>query len=90
MKREHVRLLISFEKAFINQFLRIILSPRYWEFSTIKLGGNFFHIGADIRPKKSTAGILAPFSELLPNLYYSPIKKLENIFIFKIARQQHP
>jgi hypothetical protein len=22
---------ISFEKAFINQFLRIILSPRYWE-----------------------------------------------------------
>jgi hypothetical protein len=26
---------MSFEKAFINQFLRIILSPRYWEFSCI-------------------------------------------------------
>jgi len=23
-------------------------------------------------------------------LYYSPIKELENIFIFKIAKQQHP
>jgi hypothetical protein len=52
-KREHVRLLISFEKAFINQFLRIILSPRYWEFSPIKLGKNFFHIGADFGPKKT-------------------------------------
>jgi hypothetical protein len=27
---------------------------------------------------KITASILTPFSELLPNLYYSPIKKLEN------------
>ena len=92
-KCENVRLLISFEKAFINQFLRIILSPRYGEFSPIKLGGKLFHIGADIRPKKHsrkmTASILTPFSELLSNLYYSPIKKLENIFIFKIARQQH-
>jgi hypothetical protein len=33
---------------------------------------------------------LTPFSELLPNLYYSPIKKLETIFIFKIARQRRP
>ena len=33
---------------------------------------------------------LNPFSELLPNLYYSPIKKLENIFIFKIVRQKRP
>jgi cytochrome c-type biogenesis protein CcmH/NrfG len=39
--------------------------------------------------QKITADILTPFSELLPNLYYSPIKKLENIFIFKITRQQH-
>ena len=37
-KRENVWLLISFEKGFINQFLQIILSPRYWEFSPIKLG----------------------------------------------------
>jgi hypothetical protein len=44
---------MSFEKVFINQFLRIILSPRYWEFSPLKLGKNFFHIGtgADIRPQ---------------------------------------
>jgi hypothetical protein len=41
-KRENVRLLISFEKAFINEFLRIILSPRYWEFSPIKLGKKTF------------------------------------------------
>jgi hypothetical protein len=33
---------------------------------------------------------LNPFSELLPNLYYSPIKKLENIVIFKIERQKRP
>jgi hypothetical protein len=37
---------MSFEEAFINQFLRIILSPRYWEFSPIGTG-------ADIRPKKT-------------------------------------
>jgi hypothetical protein len=35
--------------------------------------------------RKITASILTPFSELLPNLYYSPIKELETIFIFKIA-----
>ena len=33
---------------------------------------------------------LNPFSELLLNLYYSPIKKLENIVIFKIVRQKRP
>jgi hypothetical protein len=33
--------------------------------------------------------VLNPFSELLPK-YYSPIKKLENIFIFKIVRQKRP
>ena len=54
------------------------------------------HIGTEadiptkIRSGKITASALNPFSELLPNLYYSPIKKLENVFIFKIARQQHP
>jgi hypothetical protein len=74
---------MSFEKAFINigNF-----PPWNWE--------KTFHIGtgAEIWPKKHsrkiTASILTPFSELLPNVYYSPIKKLENIFIFKIARQQ--
>ena len=83
---------MSFEKAFINHFLHIILSPHYWEFSPIKMGKKLFHIGtgADIWPKKNTVGILTPFFELLPNLYYSPIKKLENIFIFKIAMQQRP
>ena len=40
--------------------------------------------------RKITASILNPFSELLPNLNYSPIKKSKNIFIFKIARQQRP
>jgi hypothetical protein len=38
----------------LSQFLRIILSPRYWEYSPIKLGTNFFHIGADIRFQKKT------------------------------------
>ena len=33
---------------------------------------------------------LNPFSELLPNLYYSPIKKLENIVFLKIVRQKRP
>jgi hypothetical protein len=78
---------MSFEKAFINQFLRIILSPRYWEFSSIKLGKKLFTLGLGptFGPKntgKSLPSILTPFSELLPNLYYSPIKKLENMFIF--------
>ena len=88
---------MSFEKAFINQFLRIILSPRYWEFSPMKLENFFFFtmgLGPIFGPKKHsrkiTASILTPFSELLPKLYYSPIKRLENIFIFKIARQQRP
>jgi hypothetical protein len=87
---------MSFEKVFINQFLRLILSPRYWEFPPMKLGKNFFTLGLGpiFGPKKHsrkiTASILTPFSELLPNLHYSPIKKLENIFIFEIARQQRP
>jgi hypothetical protein len=57
---------------------------------------SFFHIrtGADIRPQKRswkiTASALNPFSELLPKLNYSPIKNLENIFIFKIVRQKRP
>jgi hypothetical protein len=51
--------------------------------------GPIFGLSKHSRPK-ITASILTSFSELLPNLYYSPIKKLENIFIFKIARQQHP
>ena len=85
---------MSFEKVFINQFLRIATLLGIF---SLELGENtFFHIGteADIRPKKHSrkinARILTPFSELLPNLYYSPIKNLENIFIFKIARQQSP
>jgi hypothetical protein len=55
---------MSFEKAFINQFLRIILSPRYWEFSPMKLGGGAkFHIGtgADIRHKKTVGKSLQAF-----------------------------
>jgi hypothetical protein len=63
----------------------------------MKLGEKVFFLigtGADIRPKKRsrkiTAITLNPFSELLPNLYYSPIKKLENIFIFKIVKQKRP
>ena len=87
---------MSLEKAFINQFLRIIVSPRYWEFSLIKLGKHFFHIrtGADIRPKKTQSeNHCKHFNSVLR----TPTKfalfsnqKLENIFIFKIARQQCP
>ena len=47
-------------------------------------------VGPKKHNRKITASVLTPFSELLPNLYYSPIKKLENIFIFKIARQERP
>jgi hypothetical protein len=71
--------------------------PRYWKFSPIKLGKTLFshrdwdrYSAQKKHSRKITASILTPFSELLPNLYYSPIKKIENIFIFKIARQQHP
>jgi hypothetical protein len=50
--------------------------------------------GADILTKKRsgkiTASALNPFSELSLNLYYSPIKKLENIFIFKFVKQKRP
>ena len=49
--------------------------------------------GRYIRPKtrsrKITASALNPFSELLPNLYYSPIKKFENIFIFDARCLNH-
>jgi hypothetical protein len=83
---------LSMKKKVNGVPLKSLLGLVYWEFSAMKLGKTLFHIGtgADIRdPKTSlkiTASILTPFSELLPNLYYSPIKKLENIFIFKIAR----
>jgi hypothetical protein len=46
--------------------------------------------GPNKHSRKIIASILIPFSELLLSLYYSLIKLLENIFIFKIARQHHP
>jgi hypothetical protein len=86
---------ISFEKAFTNNFITTLLgiSPREIgenTFFTLGLGPIFDPIGPKKNSRKISARILTPFSELLPNLYYSPIKKLENIFIFKIARQQRP
>jgi hypothetical protein len=45
LKKKHKKndyLLTSFEKAFINEFLRIILSPRDWEFFPMKLGKQLF------------------------------------------------
>jgi len=53
---------MSFEKAFINQFLRIILSPRYWEFSPMKLGkATFFTLGLGsiFGPQKTSRKITA-------------------------------
>jgi hypothetical protein len=47
LKIKMIRAKMSFEKAFINQSLRIILSPRYWEFSPMKLGKSF-HIGTEV------------------------------------------
>ena len=49
---------MSFEKAFISHFLRIILSPSYWEFSPMKLGKQLFTLGlrpifGPKRPKKT-------------------------------------
>jgi hypothetical protein len=46
---------MSFEKAFINQLLRIILSPRYLGIFPHEIGKKLFHIetGADIRPKNT-------------------------------------
>jgi hypothetical protein len=77
---------------FTNNFITALLA-----IFPMKLGRKAcFHIrtGADIRPQKRsrkiTASALNPFSELLPNLYYSPIKNFENIFIFKIVRQKRP
>jgi hypothetical protein len=54
---------MSFEKAFINQFLRIILSPRYWEFSPMKLGKTTFSHwdwGRYSAPKKPVGWTLLP------------------------------
>jgi hypothetical protein len=48
--------LVSFEKAFINQFLRIILSPCYWEVFPIKLGKKLFTLRPIFGPKKNTIG----------------------------------
>jgi hypothetical protein len=86
---------ISLEKAFTNNFITTLLgiSPREIEentFFTLGLGPIIGPIGPKKYSRKITARILTPFSELLTNLYYSPIKKLENIFIFKISRQQRP
>jgi hypothetical protein len=86
---------MSFEKAFINQSLRIILSPRYWEFSPMKLRKSF-HIGTEVdiwNTKTQSENHCIHLNSVLrtpTNLYYSPIKKLENIFIFKISSQQRP
>ena len=56
--------------------------------------GDFIAIGGEMHLLQMKTPIITsalnPFSELLPNLYYSPIKKLENIFIFKIVRQKRP
>ena len=65
----------------------------YW--TRRRRGKTFSHWGRYSAQKNTVgkslhASILTLFSELLPNLYYSPIKKLENILIFKIARQQRP
>jgi hypothetical protein len=88
---------MSFEKASINQFftnnfittLLGIFPPLNWGKTIFTLGlGPIF--GPKKHRRKITASILTPFSKLLQNLYYSSIKKLENIFIFKIARQQRP
>ena len=48
---------MSFEKAFINQFLRIILSPCYWEYSPMKLWKKIFTLGlGPIFGLKNTVG----------------------------------
>jgi hypothetical protein len=59
----------------------------------MKLGKQTFFtlgLGPKKRSRKITASALNPFFEFLQNLYYSPIKHLENIFIFKIVRQKRP
>ena len=45
--------------------------------------------GLKIHSRKITASILTPFSELLPNLDYSPIKKLENISLKLLGNSVH-
>jgi hypothetical protein len=79
---------------FTNNFITTLLGISPHEIGKEKL---FSHWDwGHIRPKKRCRKITAsnhtlnPFSELLPNLYYSPIKKLENIFIFKIVSQKRP
>ena len=56
--------------------------------------GDFIAIGGEMHLLQMKTPIITsalnPFSELLPNLYHSPIKKLEIIFIFKIVRQKRP
>jgi hypothetical protein len=74
--------------VFTNNFITTLLGILPHE-----IGGKPFFtlgLGSIFGPKKDTANILTPFSELLPNLYYCPIEKIENIFILKIARQQRP
>ena len=56
---------MSFEKAFVNQFLRIILSPRYWEFSPIKLGKTFFHIFSNLAQKTQSENHCKLFNSVL-------------------------
>ena len=48
-----------------------------------------FLVGSLLFGRKITASALNLFSEPLPNLYYSPIKKFENIFIFDARCLNH-
>jgi hypothetical protein len=58
------------------------------------IAGDFIAIAGEMHRLQMKKLIITstfnPFSELLPNLYYSPIKKLllENICIFKIVWQK--
>jgi hypothetical protein len=58
------------------------------------IAGDFIAIAGEMHRLQMKTLIITsalnPFSELFPNLYYSPIKKLENIFIFKIDREKCP
>jgi hypothetical protein len=69
---------MSFEKAFISEFLRIILSPRYLGiFPQLNWGKNIFHIGirTDIRPKKTQ-------SENHCKHFKGKLRKKKNLYIF--------
>jgi hypothetical protein len=77
---------------FTNHFLTTLLGIFPHEIGkkivfSLELGPIF---GSKKRRRKITESTLNPFSEFLPNLYYSPIKKVENIFIFKIVSQKRP